>query len=64
MRTPSDSTSFTTTCSRFIGTSGVEPKYAQDRLGYVDISVTLNTYTHVLPVKRAEVAKKIEEANV
>ena len=35
-----------------------------DRLGHVDISVTLNTYTHVLPDKRTEVAKKIEEAIV
>jgi len=33
-------------------------------LGHVDISVPLNTYTHVLPDKRAEVAKKIEEAIV
>lgn len=64
MRTPSDSTSFTTTCASIIGTTGVEPKYAQDRLDHVDISVTLNTYTHVLPDKRAEVAKKIEEAIV
>ena len=64
MCTPSDSTSFTTTCASIIGTTGVEPKYAQDRLGHVDISVTLNTYTHVLPDKRAEVAKKIEEAIV
>jgi integrase len=47
-----------------IGTTGVEPKYAQDRLGHADISVTLNTYTHVLPDKRVEVAKKIEEAIV
>lgn len=38
----------------------VEPKYAQDRLGHADISVTLNTYTHVLPEARASVAKKIE----
>jgi integrase len=64
MRTPSGSTSFTTTCASIIGTTGVEPKYAQDRLGHVDISVTLNTYTHILPDKRAEVAKKIEEAIV
>ena len=33
-----------------------------DRLGHADIAVTLNTYTHVLPDKRVEVAKKIEEA--
>jgi len=40
---------------------GVEPKSVQDRLGHADISVTLNTYTHVLPHAQAEVAKKIEE---
>ena len=33
-----------------------------DRLGHADISVTLNTYTRVLADKRAELAKKIEEA--
>ena len=44
--------------------TGVEPKCAQDHLGHADISVTLNTYTHVLPNARAEVAKKIEEAIV
>ena len=33
-----------------------------DRLGHVDISVTLNTYTHVLPDKRTKVAEKIEQA--
>jgi hypothetical protein len=33
-------------------------------LGHIYIAVTLNTYTHVLPDKRAEVAKKIEEAIV
>jgi integrase len=33
-------------------------------LGHADIAVTLNTYTHVLPDKRAEVVKKIEEAIV
>ena len=42
----------------------MELKHAQDCLGHADISVTLNTYTHVLPDKRAQVAKKIEEAIV
>jgi integrase len=50
------------TCGTIMGRTGVEPKYAQDRLGHADISVTLNTYTHVLPEARAEVARKIEEA--
>jgi integrase len=40
---------------------GVEPKGVQDRLGHADISVTSNTYTHVLSDARAEVARKIEE---
>jgi len=44
--------------------TGVEPKCAQDRLGHADNSVTLNTYTHVLPDARAEVARKIEEVIV
>jgi integrase len=43
-------------------TTGVKPKYAQDRLGHADISVTLNTYTHVLPEARTKVARKFEEA--
>jgi hypothetical protein len=30
-------------------------------LGHTDISVTLNTYTHVLPDKRAEVAKEVQK---
>jgi integrase len=49
------------TCGTIMGSMGVDPKYAQDRLGHADISVTLNTYTHVLPEVRAEVARKIEE---
>jgi hypothetical protein len=39
----------------------MEPKYAQDRLGYADVFVTY-TYTHVLPEVRAEVARKPEGA--
>ncbi len=50
------------TCATIMDRTGVEPKYAHHRLGHADISVTLNTYTHVLPEVRAEVARKIEEA--
>lgn len=28
---------------------GVNPKYVQELLGHADISLTLNTYSHVLP---------------
>ena len=50
------------TCGSIMGSTGVDPKHAQDRLGHADVSVTLNTYTHVLPETRAEVARKIEGA--
>jgi hypothetical protein len=49
------------TCATLMLSAGLEVKYAQDRLGHADISVTMDTYTHVLPDKRAEAAKKIEE---
>jgi integrase len=48
------------TCGTIMGSAGVDPKYAQGRLGYADVSVTLNTYTHVLPEARAEAARRIE----
>jgi hypothetical protein len=31
---------------------------------YADVSLTMNTYTHILPDAWEEVAKKIEEAIV
>ena len=50
------------TCATLMLSVGLEAKYAQDRLGHADISVTMDTYAHVLPDKRTEVAKKIEDA--
>ena len=50
------------TCASLIGTTGVEPESAQTARATQASSVTLNTYTRVLTDKRAEVAKKIEEA--
>ena len=52
------------TCASVMAKAGVMPEYAQDRLGHADISLTMNTYTHILPEARADVAKKIEEAIV
>lgn len=46
------------TCGTLMGSMGVGPKYAQDRLGHSEISVTLNTYTHVLPEARAEAGQE------
>ena len=40
---------------------GVHPKVVQERLGHSDISMTLNTYSHVLPVMQDEAAEKLDE---
>ena len=37
------------TCATLLLRQGVNPKYVQDLLGHADISLTLNTYSHVLP---------------
>jgi hypothetical protein len=40
---------------------GVHPKVVQERLGHSDISLTLKTYSHVMPGMQEEVAGKLEE---
>ncbi len=39
---------------------GVHPKVVQERLGHSDISMTLNTYSHVLPVMQDDAAEKVD----
>lgn len=39
----------------------VHPKIVQERLGHSSITVTMNTYTHVLPGLQREAARKVEE---
>ncbi len=39
----------------------INPKIVQERLGHADISMTLNTYSHVLPSMQEEAAEKIDE---
>ncbi len=41
--------------------AGVNPKVVQQRLGHSDVSITLNTYTHVLPEMDIDAASKIED---
>jgi integrase len=36
---------------------GVHPKVASERLGHADISITLQTYSHVLPAMQREAAE-------
>ena len=40
---------------------GIHPKIVQEPLGHSDISLTLNTYSHVLPAMQDEVAHKMDE---
>ncbi|MDD1775985.1 MAG: site-specific integrase [Candidatus Methanomethylicus sp.] len=40
---------------------GVHPKVVQERLGHADITLTLNTYSHVLPSMQEEAAAKMDE---
>jgi integrase len=37
------------------------PKIVQERLGHADNSLTLNTYSHVIPSMQEEVPEKMDE---
>jgi integrase len=39
---------------------GVHPKVVQERLGHSHISLTLDTYSHVLPSMQADAADRID----
>ncbi|MBQ2768027.1 MAG: tyrosine-type recombinase/integrase [Clostridia bacterium] len=40
--------------------AGVNPRVVQQRPGHSDVSITLNTYTHVLPEMDTAAAEKID----
>ncbi len=40
--------------------AGVHPKIVSERLGHASITLTLDTYSHVLPGMQAESALKLE----
>jgi integrase len=40
---------------------GTHPKIVQERLGHSDISLTMNTYSHVLPSLQEDAAEKMDE---
>lgn len=41
--------------------AGVSPKVVQARLGHADVTITLNTYTHVRPSMDQEAANKLDD---
>lgn len=48
------------TSATLLLSAGVHPKIVQERLGHSQISVTLDTYSHVLPTLQLEAADKLD----
>jgi integrase len=48
------------TAATFLLAQGVDPRTIMETLGHSQISLTLNTYSHVLPVLQREAARKME----
>jgi integrase len=49
------------TSATLLLSAGVHPKVVQERLGHSQISVTLDTYSHVLPTLQREAADKLDQ---
>jgi integrase len=47
-------------CATLLLAQGVNPRVVMETLGHSQISLTLNTYTHVLPQLQREAASKID----
>ncbi len=50
------------TCASLMLSAGVPAKVASERLGHSSISITLDTYSHVLPGLQEDAAAKVEAA--
>ena len=48
------------TCATLLLSRGVHPKFVQELLGHANISITLDTYSHVLPSMSGETASAME----
>jgi integrase len=48
-------------CASLLLAQGVHPRVVMEQLGHSQISLTLNTYSHVLPSLQAEAAQRMEE---
>jgi integrase len=45
--------------SAFMLCGGIHPKVVQELLGHASVTITLDTYSHVLPSMQGEAAEKI-----
>ncbi|MEX0629115.1 MAG: site-specific integrase [Chloroflexota bacterium] len=48
-------------CASLLLAQGVHPRIVMEQLGHSQISLTLNTYSHVLPSLQGEAAQRMEE---
>ena len=48
------------TAATFLLAQGVDPRTIMETLGHSQISLTLNTYSHVLPVLQRKAARKMD----
>ncbi len=48
------------TCASLLPAQGVHPRVVMEVLGHSDISLTLNTYSHVIPDLQREAAAKMD----
>jgi integrase len=48
------------TCATMLMEAGENPKVVSERLGHATITLTLDTYSHVLPTMQREAASKLE----
>ena len=57
----SDITIFAHTATTLLLAQGVDPRTIYGDAGHLQISLTLNTYTHVVPALQREAAAKMDE---
>jgi integrase len=50
------------TCATLLLSKGFHPKIVQELLGHATVSITLDTYSHVLPNMQGEAASAMESA--
>jgi integrase len=50
------------TCASLLLVQGVNPRVVMEILGHSQISITMNTYTHVLPALGEDAAERMHSA--
>ena len=49
------------TCATLLLLAGENPKVVSERLGHANITLTLDTYSHVLPTMQEEATQKLKQ---